>query len=45
MPAMDDDISTDRGHGPLLRGFITRLLFKIYVNYSNFNNYFLNCGQ
>jgi len=45
MPAMGDDVSTDRGHGPLLQGFITCLPFKMQVNDLNFNNYFLNCGQ
>jgi len=28
MPAMGDDVGTDRGHGPLLQGFITYLPFK-----------------
>jgi|GEM_PF-2389302 len=29
MPAMGDDVSTDRGHGPLLPDFITCLSFKV----------------
>ena len=31
MPAMGDDVSTDRGHGPLLQGFITCLPFKVML--------------
>jgi len=29
MPALADDVSTDRGHGPLLQGLIACLLFKL----------------
>jgi|GEM_PF-2022988 len=28
MPAMGDDVSTDRGHGPLLQGFISYLPYE-----------------
>jgi len=28
MPAIGDDVSADRGHGPLLQGFVTCLSFK-----------------